>query len=228
MQPYSFDKSFEYENKFYLTAQAQRMGRLLSHYELFNKTVNVEGDIFEFGVFKGVSLLRFIMFNQLFEKGLNKKVVGFDTFGDFPSTDFEEDKEELQLFIEETGGGVSISKEELTAAIENKKFENFELVKGDILETLPKYIEEHPDLKISLLNIDTDIYEPAKCIIDLLADKVVDGGIIIFDDYGVFPGETKVADMDDVMFSFEGQQLTPHQYFIEKLRQLCEEADAKN
>ena len=194
MESYSFDKSFEYENKFYLTAQAQRMGRLISHYELFKKTVDVEGDIFEFGVFKGVSLLRFIMFNQLFEQGLDKKVVGFDTFGDFPSTDFEEDKEELELFIEETGGGKSISKDELSEAIKHKGFKNFELVKGNILKTLPEYIESHPELKISLLNIDTDIYEPAKCIIDLLADKVVKGGIIIFDDYGVFPGETKVAD----------------------------------
>ena len=44
------------------------------------------------------------------------------------------------------------------------------------------------------MNIDTDIYEPAKTILEHLAPKVVPGGIIIFDDYGVFVGETQLAD----------------------------------
>ena len=44
------------------------------------------------------------------------------------------------------------------------------------------------------MHIDVDIYEPTKIILDKLFDKVVDGGIIILDDYKVFPGETKAVD----------------------------------
>ncbi|MEP1094455.1 MAG: TylF/MycF/NovP-related O-methyltransferase [Cyclobacteriaceae bacterium] len=189
-----YSKSFEHENNFYLTAQSKRMARLLAHYELYKMTTHLPGDIFEFGVFRGASFLRFIMFHQLFEVENSRRIIGFDTFGDFPSTNFEDDKKELGLFIDETGGGKSVSEDELREAIQNKNFKNYELVKGDILDTLPKYLEKHPEQKVSLLNIDTDVYEPAKCIIDLLADRVVKGGIIIFDDYGVFPGETKIAD----------------------------------
>lgn len=69
-----------------------------------------------------------------------------------------------------------------------------ELIKGNILETVPNYINDHPELKISLLNLDTDIYEPASVILELLFPRIVRGGVLIIDDYGVFPGETKAVD----------------------------------
>jgi len=69
-----------------------------------------------------------------------------------------------------------------------------ELVKGDITKTVPAYIKKHPELKISLLNIDTDIYEPAVTILEHLYPRIVKGGVLIMDDYGTFPGETKAVD----------------------------------
>src|SRR6185369_4565450 len=154
--------------------------------ELYKKILQVPGDIVECGIFKGVSFMRFMMFMNLFETNNARKIVGFDIFDLFPATDYEEDKKELDLFVKETGGGKSITKEDLEAYIKAKGHTNFELVKGDILKTVPKYVEDHPELRISLLNIDTDIYEPAKTIMDYLAPRVVKGGIIVFDDYGVF------------------------------------------
>ena len=38
------------------------------------------------------------------------------------------------------------------------------------------------------------MYEPAKVILENLYPRVVRGGIIILDDYGTFPGETKAVD----------------------------------
>jgi hypothetical protein len=187
-------KSFEYENGFYLTAGESRMARAIAHYELYKKTLGLPGDIVECGVFKGVSFMRFMMFQKLFEANRSRKIVGFDIFDLFPATDFEQDKEELKKFIDETGGGRSITKEALESYIKQKGHDNFELVKGDILKTVPEYVNARPEWRISLLNIDTDIYEPAKTIIEHLAPRVVKGGIIIFDDYGVFAGETQIAD----------------------------------
>jgi hypothetical protein len=190
-----FDKSssFKYENGFYLTARESRMARALAHYELFKQVICVPGEIVECGVFKGVSFMRFMMFMNLFEPQNARKIIGFDSFDFFPDTNYEADKNELNLFKEETGGK-SISKEHLEHYIKEKGHKNFELVKGDILETVPAYVKAHPELKIALLNIDTDIFEPANVIIEHLVPKVVKGGIIVFDDYGIFPGETKVAD----------------------------------
>ena len=72
--------------------------------------------------------------------------------------------------------------------------QNIELVAGDICQTIPEYVKNNPHLKISLLNLDTDIYEPAVTILEHLYPRMVKGGILILDDYGTFPGETKAVD----------------------------------
>ena len=97
-------------------------------------------------------------------------------------------------FISEAGEQ-GISKEQLIKVLKNKGItKNFELVKGDITKTIPDYVRKHPELRISLLNLDTDIYEPAVTVLEHLYPKIVKGGILILDDYGVFPGETKAVD----------------------------------
>src|SRR5262249_30907245 len=89
----------------------------------------------------------------------------------------------------------SISVEQLECVLAHKKCErNVKLVRGDICETVPRFVEENPHLRISLLNLDTDIYEPAKVILKYLYPLMVRGGILILDDYGTFPGETMAVD----------------------------------
>ena len=61
------------------------------------------------------------------------------------------------------------------------------------MKTIPEYVKKHPSMKISLLNLDVDLYEPTKIILENLFPKVVKGGIIILDDYNVFAGETKAV-----------------------------------
>ena len=68
-----------------------------------------------------------------------------------------------------------------------------ELIEGDITQTVPDYVSEHPELKIALLNLDVDIFEPTVTILENLYPKIVSGGIIILGDYGRFPGETKAV-----------------------------------
>ena len=75
-----------------------------------------------------------------------------------------------------------------------KKLDNYEFIKGDINKTIPKYCKDNEHLKIALLHIDTDVYEPAVTILNNMYDRVVRGGVIMFDDYGTFPGETKAVD----------------------------------
>jgi hypothetical protein len=54
-------------------------------------------------------------------------------------------------------------------------------------------LEKNPNLRIALLHIDTDIYEPARIALDYLYNRIVKNGIILFDDYTV-AGETKAVD----------------------------------
>ena len=164
----------------------------MAHYELFKMSANVPGSIVECGVFKGISLIRFASFRDLIGVK-SKKIIGFDVFGKFPETKFKQDQRMRKKFIKDSGRN-GISKHQLELVLKHKRLDqNIDLVKGNIVKTIPEYVKKHPKLKISFLNLDTDVYEPAVTILEYLYPKIVKGGILALDDYGVFPGETKAV-----------------------------------
>lgn len=192
---YDINKKFEYENGFYATADPSRFSKIISHLEFFKQTSTVRGEIVEFGIFKGNFFFRWIKFRDLLEQTNSRKIIGFDIFGDFPEASFEQDKDKRDAFVLETNGGKSISFEEINNLLEKQGLnKNVDIIKGDILITLDQYLDKNPHLKISLLHIDVDLYEPTKVILEKLYDKVTSGGIIIFDDYGAFAGTNKAVD----------------------------------
>lgn len=190
----NFDQAFKFENNFYLSCENSRLGKILSHYEFFKLIKDLPGAIIDCGVFKGTSLVRFAGFRDLLGNTNSHKIIGFDTFEDFPETEFEEDKKFRERFMANAGGS-SISKDQLELVLERKGVnQNIVLVAGDINQTVPEYVKNNPSLKISLLNLDTDIYEPAVTILEHFYPRLVKGGILLLDDYGEFPGETKAVD----------------------------------
>lgn len=193
METIEFEKRWFYENGFYLTCDTSRMGKCIAHYELFNKAIKVPGAIVECGVFKGASLARFAMFRNLFDKE-SRKIVGFDIFGKFPETKNEGDAKLRESFIEDAGAN-SVTVDELNKILNSKNCStNVELVAGDICKTVPEFVKRNPDFKIALLNLDTDIYEPAVTILEHLYPRLVSGGVLLLDDYGIWPGETQAVD----------------------------------
>ena len=194
MQLPDFEKAFDYENNFYLTCNINRISKILAHYELYKSVMETPGAIVECGVFKGASLIRFAAFRNLLGSPFNKKIIGFDTFDTFPETDYAEDKKIRQKFVK-AAGEKSISSKQLMDVLKRKGTdESLELVEGDITQTVPDYVKDHPELRISLLNLDTDIYEPAVTVLEYLYPRIVTGGVLLIDDYGVFPGETKAVE----------------------------------
>lgn len=187
---FDFDKKWEYENGFYLSCQNNRIGKLINHYELYKKILNIPGHILEFGVFKGTSLIRLLTFRDLLEATDSRKVFGFDMFGKFPTSDLNH-KQDL-AFVEkfELEGGHGIAKENLIQSLESKKINNYELIKGDISETLPKFLNDNPQFRFSFIHIDVDVYEPSKLILELCWEKLNKGGLIVLDDFGTVYGET--------------------------------------
>ena len=49
------------------------------------KIKDLPGDILEFGVFKGSSLIRLMTFRNILENNFSRKIYGFDTFKKFPN-----------------------------------------------------------------------------------------------------------------------------------------------
>ena len=189
-----FNKKFEYENGFYLTSSVDRISKFATHLELFRRVSGLAGDIVECGVFKGASLSRLIKFRSLFENIFSKKIIAFDTFGEFPEASYGLDVKQREAFIKEAGSR-SIEKNRFIDILkELNLYQNIELIEGDILETVPLYKSKKPQLKISLLHIDVDLYEPTKICLEQLYPLMVKGGIVILDDYGAFAGANKAID----------------------------------
>jgi hypothetical protein len=185
---------WDYENGFYWFSPKVRINKMLAHYELYKSIINIPGHIFEFGVYKGASLIRFATFRDALENDYSRKIVGFDVFGAFPTSQLKvkDDLDFIERFEDEGGHGLSF--EELKSVLSSKEFENFNLVEGNVFDTLPAYLKDNPETRIALLHLDMDVKEPTDFTLELLYERVVPGGLIIFDDYNSVAGETISVD----------------------------------
>ena len=191
----NFKKMYDYETNFHLTMKSERLAKLICHYEIFKKIINVSGDVVECGVFKGTSLARFGLMKKIFSPKKSSKIIAFDVFSDvFPTTKYKEGKADRRNWVKNAGSS-SISKKQMSKVFKKQGTKSFDLIAGDITKTLPKYIEKNPNLKISLLNIDIDFVESTFCSLEYLYPRVSKGGVILLDNYGAFHGDTKGVDL---------------------------------
>ena len=63
------------ENIYHLKTNISRIGKLIYHYEIYKKIKSIPGDVIELGVFKGISLIRFLTFRSIIEtEGLDRLI----------------------------------------------------------------------------------------------------------------------------------------------------------
>jgi hypothetical protein len=191
---FDVDKAWDYENGFHLTSPINRLGKIIAHFELYKSIVHLAGQVVECGVYKGASLLQFAAFREMLECPDSRRIIGFDMFGAFPRHPGAgaDDLTFIQRFEDE--GGPGISADELTRVLSHKRLRNIELIAGDVNQTVPQYTEKHPELRIALLHIDVDAYDPTVTILDYFYDRIVPGGLLVLDDYGTVAGETRAVD----------------------------------
>ena len=65
--------------------------------------------------------------------------------------------------------------------------QNCELVVGWFNETLPGFVDKHPD-PVALLHVDCDLYSSTVTILNNLKNNIVPGTVIVFDEYMNYPG----------------------------------------
>jgi len=85
-----------------------------------------------------------------------------------------------------------ISTDDISAFINKMKLTNtrmgfntdiYQLIEGDVEKTIPVYLEKNPGFRISYLYLDLDIDKPTYASLNMLYDRIVRGGIIVFDEY---------------------------------------------
>jgi hypothetical protein len=125
--------------------------------------VAVAGYYLEFGVYKG-GTIGFIA-DQV---GSSQLVHGFDSF--------------RGLQEPWSGDGFSF---DLRGSLP-KVPGNVILHPGFFADTLPGWLEQNPG-PVAFIHIDSDLYEPARCVFEHLQGCIVPGTIIVFDEYFNYP-----------------------------------------
>lgn len=184
-------------------ASRQAIAKFLTKYELFQKMLPVNGSIVECGVLHGAGLLTWAKLSSIFEPANHvRKVIGFDTFEGFPSVDERDTRTGTFHELKESGLTGS-SYDNVAEAVRvydlNRPIAHIpkvELVRGDLLETAPAYLEENPHLVVSMLYLDVDLYEPTKAAIEAFLPRMPKGALLVFDELNakIFPGETLAVD----------------------------------
>lgn len=192
---YFLKMKFLYENLFYQFCTTDRLSKFVAQLKVFEETKNIFGDIAEFGVFKGNSLSRLIIFREIFAR--KKYVYAFDQFGEFkvPKLIFGNDKKKLKVFLKEAGKK-SVTLNFLRKSLMKRKLNRkVELIKGDIFITLNKFLKKNNKKKFSFINLDVDLFHVTHFILKKIWPKLTKGGIVLFDDYKSFPGATKAINI---------------------------------
>jgi len=192
-----------YLDLFTVYASRRAFIRQLAHYELFKKTIDLPGHYADFGIYFGKSFFSWHKFLEvLTPTATHKKVIGFDTFAGFPVLAAEDGSGDISVqkmpggynaeaFFEEFSELLSLHNADSILPAERGK-----IVRGDICETLPQWLEDNPEARFCLVNLDVDLYEPTAAILENCWDRIVTGGVVILDEYAAskWPGETKAWD----------------------------------
>jgi cephalosporin hydroxylase len=159
--------------------------------EFLRKSLELEGDICEFGVAQGATSA--LLANEIRETG--KSLWLFDSFQGLPKPD------EKDLLINDIFDLKSIDKYEGTMAcpvdmVKSKlqdisfPFSRVKIVPGFIEETIQS--SNLPD-KVCFAYIDFDFYKPILTALEFLHTHLSIGGFIIVDDYNFFSSGVKTA-----------------------------------
>lgn len=167
------------------------VGYVLYWARFFEMVKSVPGSIVECGIGRGRSLIVHTALNRIFGKegGGGRKTFAFDSFEGFPDP-VEEDKSfrnpQKGEWSHSPSGKYQYSPEFIYQVLANADMADVRnsvtLRKGFFSDTLPHY-DGGP---IALLHLDGDLYVSYRDPLNLLYDKVVPGGVIIFDDFTTF------------------------------------------
>jgi predicted O-methyltransferase YrrM len=156
--------------------------------ELLESTLNLRGDVIECGVYRGASQLQIA--HTIKSNCSDKRVYGLDSFEGFPedsvsATDVGAGRWLSGLrrkfrFCADTPGHL----DKIAAAFGL----DIELVPGYFCNTLPRF-QNH---SFCFIHLDVDIYQSYKECLEALYDRLVPGGVIVFDEWdcAAWPGAT--------------------------------------
>lgn len=181
-----------------LYLRRHQLSDLLSMDELYRMVRRVPGVIMEFGVLHGRHLATLTALRGMYEHyDTPRRIIGFDTFTGFP------DVAEVDRVSPNAVPGRFATPPDYPdhlrevldaheAADPSGHIRRTFVVPGDVRETVPRYLAEHPETVIALAYFDLDLYEPTRQVLEAIRPYLTRGSVLAFDEIGYarWPGET--------------------------------------
>lgn len=204
----------EIENKnifdFALYTPISSIQLFCAKFELFKMILDIPGSIIEMGVCSGNGLMSLIQCHNILEQTYSyREFYGFDTFEGFVdvhSNDINDIKWEKGDFKNDC-----YDKLNKIIDIHNNYYylpTKVKLIKGDVKDTIPKFLNDNKHVIIALLYLDLDLYEPTKLSLKYFLSRMAKGSIIAFDElnFKSFPGET-IAVLEELGLKYKFKHL---------------------
>ena len=206
--PQSFYDSY---NDFIFAKETKVLDKLISKYRFLEETRNIPGDIVELGVFKGSGVAAWLKLAK--SAGLRRTIYGFDIFDSesLVKNITTIDRDLMESLFKDREFNPQGYLEILITKLTEMEYDNFHFVTGDIHETIPLFLKKNPGFRASLINFDLDTFEPTYFALEQLWDRVVPGGVLIFDEYGI--NEWTESDAVDRFLLEKKQRLQYTNYF---------------
>jgi hypothetical protein len=181
-----------------LFTSRQVLSRTLFFNQMYQEIITVPGVIMEFGTRWGRDLSTLASLRGMYEPyNYTRRILGFDTFEGFPHVHSEDSPGDIAA-----SGGFSTTPDYeryLEKVMDYHEAESplshirkHELIKGDVVKTVPEYLQQHPETLIALAYFDLDLYEPTAAALEAILPHLTKGAVLGFDElnYPEFPGET--------------------------------------
>jgi hypothetical protein len=196
----------------------QKNYRLLARAELYNRTVDLSGSIIEAGVGGGTGLATFALLED--SRNLKRKIWAFDSFSGFPlgtkedSSEFlKSGKPEYEYFSEDY-----VLKVLRSIHLSPETLDLVTLCKG----FMPQSFSQYDHSPVALLNLDVDLFQSTKDVLDFFWPLMESAGIVILDEYDnnndalKWPGAKKAIDDFCVSHQIEIQRSIGNRAFLVK------------
>lgn len=174
----------------------QTLSRVLFMDFLYRQVLDVQGVVMEFGCRWGQNSSLFTAMRGIYEPfNRLRRVVAFDTFTGFPSVR-PEDGTQVNVGDYATTKGYEHFLDQVLTHQEKESplnhLRKYEIVKGDVRETVPRYLDQHQETTIALAYFDLDLYEPTVACLKAIKDRITRGTVLGFDEANdpSMPGET--------------------------------------
>lgn len=170
-------------DNFGLLAGEQTIARAMAMFELVKLSAGTPGHIAEFGVWNGNNLLLVAKLLRLLQPNTYKHLYGFDSFVGLTDVTEKDTRDPSAASHGQYQGMYKGDRARLERMISFFGYEEWvHLVVGDARETIPAFADRHPNVMLSMAILDFDLYEPTKAALGFVHDRILPGGLVVFDE----------------------------------------------